>query len=139
MKRPLFIFLFLIYCNTSAQSLINIDFENSILLRPNIGYEYRWKNNAMGGNIRWQRNAHIWISEWPGLMKANGINIDFYYKRFYPRILIHLIIKYKVKKALKNENAPQTIQNLYKQIAEIIYLTAMGGYAKNKDVKKLIK
>jgi hypothetical protein len=62
----------------------------------------------------------------------------FYYKRFYPRILIHLIIKYKVKKALKNENAPQTIQNLYKQIAEIIYLSAMGGYAKNKDVKKLI-
>ena len=59
-------------------------------------------------------------------------------KRFYPRILIHLIIKYKVKKALKNENAPQTIQNLYKQIAEIIYLSAMGGYAKNKDVKKLI-
>ena len=51
----------------------------------------------------------------------------FYYKRFYPRILIHLIIKYKVKKALKNENAPQTIQNLYKQIAEIIYLSAMAS------------
>ena len=62
----------------------------------------------------------------------------FYYNRFYPRILIHLIIKYKVKKALKNEHPPQTIQNLYKQIAEIIYLSAMGGYAKNKDVKKLI-
>ena len=25
----------------------------------------------------------------------------FYYKRFYPRILIHLIIKYKVKKVQK--------------------------------------
>ncbi|MCP9766621.1 hypothetical protein EGI22_01790 [Lacihabitans sp. LS3-19] len=80
MKKPLFIFLFLIYCNTSAQSLINIDFGNSILLRPNIGYEYRWKNNAVGSNIRWQRNAHIWISEWPEFVKSSGLNVDLIYK-----------------------------------------------------------
>ena len=42
----------------------------------------------------------------------------------------------KVKKALKNENAPESIQNLYKEIAKIICLSAMGAYGKGKKVKK---
>ena len=61
----------------------------------------------------------------------------FYYKRFYPRILIHLIIKNKVKKALKNQDAPHTIQNLYKQIAKIICLSVMGAYGKGKKINIL--
>lgn len=59
-----------------------------------------------------------------------------YFKRWYPRFLIHFIITYKVKKALKNENAPETIQNLYREIAKIICLSAMGAYGKGKKVKK---
>jgi sRNA-binding carbon storage regulator CsrA len=42
-----------------------------------------------------------------------------------------------VKKVLKNENAPKNIQILYKEIAEIIFYSAMGTYSKSKDVKKL--
>ena len=59
-----------------------------------------------------------------------------YFKRWYPRFLIHFIITYKVKKALKNENAPETIQNLYREIAKIICLSAMGACGKGKKVKK---
>ena len=57
-----------------------------------------------------------------------------YFKRWYPRFLIHFIITYKVKKALKNENAPETIQNLYREIAKIICLSAMGAYGKGKKI-----
>jgi uncharacterized membrane protein YadS len=63
-------------------------------------------------------------------------NALLYYKRWCPRFLIYFIIKNKVKKALKNENAPETIQNLYKEIAKIICLSAMGAYGKGKKVKK---
>ena len=63
-------------------------------------------------------------------------NALFYYKKGYPRFLIYFIIKNKVKKALKNENAPETIQNLYKEIAKIICLSAMGAYGKGRKVKK---
>ena len=59
-----------------------------------------------------------------------------YFKRWYPRFLIHFIITYKVKKALKNENATETIQNLYREIAKIICLSAMGAYGKGRKVKK---
>jgi uncharacterized membrane protein YadS len=59
-----------------------------------------------------------------------------YFKRWYPRFLIHFIITYKVKKALKNENAPETIQNLYREIAKIICLSAMSAYGKGRKVKK---
>ena len=59
-----------------------------------------------------------------------------YFKRWYPRFLIHFIITYKVKKALKNENAPETIQNLYREIAKIICLSAMGAYGKGRKAKK---
>ena len=57
----------------------------------------------------------------------------FYNKRFYPQFLISLIITNKVKKVFKNENAPETIQSLYKDIAELICLSAMGAYAKCKE------
>jgi hypothetical protein len=57
----------------------------------------------------------------------------FYNKRFYPQFLISLIITNKVKKVFKNENAPETIQSLYKDIAELICLSAMGAYAKGKE------
>jgi hypothetical protein len=60
-----------------------------------------------------------------------------YFKRFYPIYFIRLIITNKVKKVLKNENAPKNIQILYKEIAEIIFYSAMGTYSKSKDVKKL--
>jgi len=59
-----------------------------------------------------------------------------YFKRFYPKFLVYFIVRIQVKKVLKKENAPESIQKLYKQIAEIIYLSAMGAYSKGKDVNK---
>ena len=38
-----------------------------------------------------------------------------YLKRFYPKFLILLMIRNKVKKVLKKENAPETIQNCIKK------------------------
>ena len=59
-----------------------------------------------------------------------------YFKRFYPKFLILLIIINKVKKVLKKENAPETIQKLYKEIAVIIFYSSMSTYSRGKEVKK---
>ena len=83
MQKLLFLIVMFALQTTSAQSFLNLDIGNSILLRPNLGYEYRWKNKAIGGNIRWQRNAFVWISEWPSLPAVSGLNIDLFYKNFY--------------------------------------------------------
>ncbi len=54
-------------------------------------------------------------------------------KRFVPIIIIRLIIQIKVKKAFKNEEAPESFQILYKDFAEIILLTAMKKYSTNSE------
>lgn len=59
-----------------------------------------------------------------------------YFKRFYPKFLIRLIVTIQVINVLKKENAPQSIQKLYKQIAEIIFYSSMSAYGRGKDVKK---
>lgn len=87
MQKLLFLIVMFALQKTSAQSFLNLDIGNSILLRPNLGYEYRWKNKAIGTNIRWQRNSHIWITEMPGLMKTKGLNLDFVYKYFYKKFV----------------------------------------------------
>ena len=85
MQKLLFLIVMFALQKTSAQSFLNLDIGNSILLRPNLGYEYRWKNKAIGTNIRWQRNAFIWISEWPSLPAVSGLNIDLFYKKLYKK------------------------------------------------------
>ena len=87
MKKLLFCFLVLFSIASYAQSFIHIDVGNSIMLRPNLGYEYHWKNMALGGNLRWQRNAHIWVSEFPGFMKTKGANVDLTLKYFYKKFV----------------------------------------------------
>ena len=85
MQKLLFSIVMFALQKTSEQSFLNLDIGNSILLRPNLGYEYRWKNKAFGTNIRWQRNAHIWVTEWPGFMKTKGLNVDFIYKYYHKK------------------------------------------------------
>ncbi len=80
MKNLLFLIVIFALQKTAAQSFLNLDIGNSILLRPNLGYEYRWKNKAIGTNIRWQRNALFSLSEWPELIKSSGLNVDLIYK-----------------------------------------------------------
>ncbi|MCP9763627.1 hypothetical protein [Lacihabitans soyangensis] len=83
MQKLLFLIVMFALQKTSAQSFLNLDIGNSILLRPNLGYEYRWKNKAIGGNIRWQRNVFVWISEWPSLPTVSGLNVDLIYRKLY--------------------------------------------------------
>ena len=59
-----------------------------------------------------------------------------YLKRFYPKFLILLMIRNKVKKVLKKENAPETIQKLYKEISVIIFHSAKSAYGRGKEVNK---
>lgn len=49
-------------------------------------------------------------------------------RRFYPLFLVRFIVQYKVKKTFENEDAPQSIQLLYKDFADIILNTAMKNY-----------
>lgn len=57
-------------------------------------------------------------------------NALFNAKRLYPKFLIRLIVKIQIKKVLKKENAPQKIQKLYKEIAEVLFYSVMNGYGK---------
>lgn len=72
-----------IYFEANSQSFLSTDIGNSILLRPNLGYEYRWKKQAFGSSIQWQRNAMFWLYEFPSIIKTEGIRTDFYYKYFF--------------------------------------------------------
>ena len=46
-------------------------------------------------------------------------------KRFYPVFLVRIIIELKTKKILKKTNAPESLQKLYKEIADIVLVSAM--------------
>lgn len=59
-----------------------------------------------------------------------------YFKRFYPKFLIRFIVTNQVKKVLKKENAPETIQKLYKEISLIIFHSAKSAYGRGKEVNK---
>jgi len=49
-------------------------------------------------------------------------------RRFFPLFLVRLIVQKKVKETFKKENAPQSIQLLYKDFAEVLLNTAMKNY-----------
>lgn len=49
-------------------------------------------------------------------------------RRFFPLFLVRWIVQNKVKETFKKENAPQSIQLLYKDFAEILLNTAMKNY-----------
>jgi hypothetical protein len=49
-------------------------------------------------------------------------------KRFFPLFLVRLIVQKKVKETFQKENAPQSIQLLYKDFAEVLLNTAMKNY-----------
>jgi hypothetical protein len=54
----------------------------------------------------------------------------FYFKRLFPLFIIRILIRKKMNLALGAEKAPSSIQQLHKELAEIIILTAMSVYAK---------
>lgn len=54
----------------------------------------------------------------------------YYLKRFLPLFIVKFLINNRIKRILINENAPDTIQKLYKEIAEIIIYSAIKNYAK---------
>lgn len=49
-------------------------------------------------------------------------------RRFFPLFLVRLIVQKKVKETFQKENAPQSIQLLYKDFAEVLLNTAMKNY-----------
>ena len=49
-------------------------------------------------------------------------------RRFFPLFLVRWIVQKKVKETFHKENAPQSIQLLYKEFAEILLNTAMKNY-----------
>ena len=71
--------------------------------------------------------------------------IRWIYKKFIFFLVKNKIVKNKekneekilkkVKKILKNDNAPENIQKLYKEIAEILFYSAIGRYGKGKEIK----
>jgi hypothetical protein len=76
-------FSILISFSVKSQYFIFTEVGNSILTRPNLGYEYRWKNQGLGAAIQWQRHTMFWVAEWPSLIKTKGIRGDVHYRFFY--------------------------------------------------------
>jgi hypothetical protein len=83
-KTALFILCLGFVIDAKSQSFIFTDIGNSILTRPNIGYEYRWKKSGVGASLQYQRNAMFWITEFPNLIKTSGLRLDLTHK-FYLR------------------------------------------------------
>ncbi|MBP6712702.1 hypothetical protein [Aliarcobacter cryaerophilus] len=50
-------------------------------------------------------------------------------RRFFPLFLVRLIVQKRVKETFQKENAPQSIQLLYKDFAEVLLNTAMKNYS----------
>lgn len=88
MKRILYFTIFLGISQISiAQSFLFTEFGNTILLRPNLGYEFRKKNHSFGIISRYQSNSFIWVTEYPGLTKSRGTTIDIFYKKYFKKYL----------------------------------------------------
>lgn len=49
-------------------------------------------------------------------------------RRFFPLFLVRWIVQNKVKETFQKENAPQSIQLLYKDFAEVLLNMAMKNY-----------
>lgn len=52
-------------------------------------------------------------------------------KRFYPVFLVRIILELKTKKILKKTNAPESLQKLYKEIADIVLVSSMPNYSRD--------
>jgi hypothetical protein len=76
MKKIITIICVFILYEAKSQSFITTDIVNLIVLRPNIGYDYRWKNYAFTSNFRYQTNYLDEDGEIPSFMRTNGFNID---------------------------------------------------------------
>ena len=95
-----FITIGLLPLNSFCQSFLFTDIGNTILLRPNIGYEFHKKKHSLSGAIQWQSNSMYWISEFPQLKKTNGIRLDLAYKYFSKRpFFVESILRFQSYKA----------------------------------------
>lgn len=50
----------------------------------------------------------------------------FLLSKYYPEFIVKFLVFKKVKRILNNSNAPDTIKELYKQIAHIVIVSAMS-------------
>jgi hypothetical protein len=128
MQKLLFLIVMFALQKTSAQSFLNLDIGNSILLRPNLGYEYRWKNKAIGGNIRWQRNVKMRPadSERRVLIPTSGVAIESFFKQYFYKFIINehsLVLQtYKAPLLLGGEHHV----TLYNSKTKVVFLEKIG-------------
>lgn len=95
-KYALSVVIILLQLKSFGQSFLFSDVGNSILLRPNVGYEYLKEKHSISSAIQWQSNSMYWISEFPQLCKTNGIRLDFSYK-YFPKPFFFLESKLRLQ------------------------------------------
>ncbi len=83
MKKLVVFLLFTFVFESKSQSFLFSDIGNSILTRPNVGYEYRWKKNSISASLQYQRNAMFWLTEFPSFVKTSGLRLDLAYKFYF--------------------------------------------------------
>lgn len=82
MKFTFLIIFFQIFnFGASAQRYFYSDLGNSVLLRPNLGFEHRFKKHSINGAIQWQRNGMMWLYEFPSVKKVTkGLRLEMGHK-----------------------------------------------------------
>ena len=114
MQKIVIIITFSIVCNNChSQHYIFSDIGNSVLLRPNIGFEKIKGPNAYSVAVQWQRNALFWVAEFPFLEKTKGFTADLAYRNFYKKNLF-----YEFKFRHQNYKGPNVITG-WKDVAVI--------------------
>lgn len=101
---------------------------------PHIMYIDIVKKNTEGKISKEERDYLLKFADSSIMSSSKKIynNALFNSKRLYPKFLIRLMVTVQIKKVLKNENAPENLQKLYKEIAEGLYLSAIGKYGRGK-------
>lgn len=106
MKHSFFVLTVLFLSNSlfaQKEICINTDVGNLILLRPNIGVEYRFGKNALTILTQYQTNKWF-VTEMPTLLKSKGVRVDLSYKYFtfkkYPRAYHETLVR--VQESLTN-------------------------------------
>lgn len=99
MKKIILSFSLILVCQLSqSQSFIFIDAGNTVILRPNIGFEHHWKNYAVSGLGMWKTSDGVWVSEFPGISGSSGYRIDASFKRFskkLPRTYLEGLVRWQ--------------------------------------------
>lgn len=135
----LFVFCYsIVLVSANSQSYLYTDLGNNILTRANLGYEYKFKNMAVGGSLQHMRMAQYWVYEFGGFFKTKGAQLDLYH-RFIAKNIFYLESKIR----LQSVKGPELINGwksnvIYTDRTKIEFAEKVGFLIEGKKRKMFL-